>query len=92
MRRHLHRRRFLQAAAIVLAPAAACADEPAAPTPARALADLVRARFGRDLTAAQLDAAREAIDDQLYAAAAVRRITLDDAEEPAVVFVAAPEE
>ena len=91
-----HRRRFLKTvAAAALAPVAdatADAGEPAAAAPAQALGDYVRARFGENLTATQLDAARTAINDTLRTADTIKRIALENAEEPAMVFLAEPEE
>jgi hypothetical protein len=94
------RRRFLKAAtaAAVLAPAAgipaAEAGEPAPmpPTPAQALTDLIRARIGKHLTAAQLDRVRQDIANTLRSAEAVNRVALENTEEPALVFVAEPVE
>jgi TAT (twin-arginine translocation) pathway signal sequence len=97
---HPHRRRFLQAtaataaAATVPTPALARADDPppAAPTAVQALGDLVRARFGQHLNAEQLKRAQSEVNELVRVAEALRRINLEHAEEPALVFVADPEE
>jgi hypothetical protein len=93
------RRRFLKtvaagAAAVpgTAAPAVA-GDEPAAPpTPGQALSDFVRARFGRHLTEAQLKSAQREVDGLLRTAETIKRVQLENAEEPAFIFVAEPEE
>ncbi len=92
------RRRFLKTVAATAAitptaaPALARAGEPDAPTPAQALTDLVRARFGRHLTEAQLKSAQREVASLLRAADAIARVPLENTEEPAFVFVAEPEE
>ncbi len=92
-----HRRHFLKAVGAAVAPALAGApvsadDEPPVPTAAQALTDLVRARFGRHLSAAQLRSAQGEVDRIVRMADMLRRMPLDDADEPVTVFVAEPPE
>jgi hypothetical protein len=105
MKPNLKRRRFLKAlaATAAVAPVAALpgvalsgparGDDPppSAPTPAQALADLVRARFGRHLNEAQLKLVQTDIEGTLRSAEALNRLSLEHAEEPATVFFAEPE-
>ena len=95
-----HRRRFLKtaAAAAALAPAAALPEvasggdpPPATPTAAQAMTDLVRARFGKHLNEAQLKRAQGDVASILRMADLVKAVALENAEEPAMVFVAEPE-
>ena len=94
-----HRRRFLKtaAAAAALAPAAAlpelasAGDPPAAPTAPQALGDLVRARFGKHLNEEQLKRAQAGVAGILRSADVIKGVALENAEEPAMVFVAEPE-
>ena len=94
------RRRFLKAAAVAaaVAPAAALPElvhagdpPPATPTAEQALGDLVRARFGKHLNEAQLKRAQGEVAGNLRSADAIKAIALENAEEPAMVFVAEPE-
>jgi hypothetical protein len=91
-----NRRRFLKtvvAAGVVLAPPAAVqAGEPAAAAPQQALGDFVRARFGEHLNAKQLQEARTEVNDMLRTADTIRRVALENADEPVVVFLAELEE
>jgi hypothetical protein len=84
------------AAAAPLAAAAspAAADAPAPPKPegvaglARTLAEVVRGRYGAHLDAGQQAAVERGIAGNLLAADRLRRVRLDNHDEPAFAFTA----
>lgn len=92
------------AAAPALLPAAAVAQT-AAPTPAptplptpeapssvaEALTEVVRIRWGKDLSGEQLGQIAKAIDGRLKAGEAMKKVKLVNADEPDVVFSAGTE-
>ena len=80
------------------APAAAATPPPTpVPTPeapssaAEALTEVVRIRWGKDLSGEQLGQIAKAIDGRLKAAAAMTKVKLGNADEPDVVFSAGAE-
>jgi hypothetical protein len=99
-----NRRHFLKIAAassifpaVAVTPAAAGpvqpqAETPAAPTAAQGLTDYVRARFGKNLNAEQIKRVQQQLEGLVRSADALGRAQVDVAEEPALVFVAEPEE
>jgi hypothetical protein len=86
------RRKFLAAAgaagAAALVPGTSQAAQPEeAPSPARLLTDVVRRRFGKHLTDAQLKNIEESIAANIAGADAMKRVRLENSDEPATVFV-----
>lgn len=90
--------------AAALAQAAAPAPSPApSPTPtpvptpeapssaAEALTEVVRIRWGKDLSGEQLGQIAKAIDGRLKGAEAMKKVKLTNADEPDVVFFAGAE-
>ena len=71
-------------------PAAGSTPPTAAPKPpsdeARALAEVVRLRYGADLTAPQLRAIAEDLDDRLEGGRALRKLALANGDEPDATF------
>jgi hypothetical protein len=91
---------LLPAAALGQAPPPAATPTPAAtpsPTPgppssaAEALTEVVRIRWGKNLSGEQLAEIAKSIDGRLRAAEAMRKTPLGNWDEPDVVFTAAPE-
>jgi hypothetical protein len=84
---------LLPAAAIGQAPAPAPTPTPV-PTPeapssvAEALTEVVRIRWGKDLSGEQLGEIARAIDGRLRAGEAMRKVPLSNADEPDIVFAA----
>jgi hypothetical protein len=100
-----NRRRFLKSLAIAAAapPLAAAVpvitaaapvggDEPAGPTAAQGLTDFVRARFGKHLNPEQTKRVQQEVASLVRSVEVIGRAQVDLAEEPAMVFVAEPEE
>jgi hypothetical protein len=103
-RRAFARTLAVAAAAPALLPAAAAIGQgapPATPTPvptpespssvAEALTEVVRIRWGKHLSGEQLGDIAKAIDGRLKGAEAMKKVKLTNADEPDVVFTAAPE-
>jgi hypothetical protein len=91
---------LLPAAALGQAPAAAPTPAPtptSVPTPeapssvAEALTEVVRIRWGKHLSGEQLGEIAKALDGRLKGAEAMKKVKLTNADEPDVVFTAAPE-
>lgn len=90
---------LLPAAAIgqTPAPAAPAASPTPVPTPeapssvAEALTEVVRIRWGKDLSGEQLGEIAKAIDGRLRAAETMKKTPLRNWDEPDVVFTAGPE-
>jgi hypothetical protein len=92
---------LLPAAALGQTPPPA-ATPAAAPTPvptpeapssvAEALTEVVRIRWGRHLSGEQLGEIAKTLDGRLKGAEAMKKVKLTNADEPDVVFTAAPEE
>jgi hypothetical protein len=87
------RRRFLQVAALSSATATACAtgaeaqdSAPRADNAARALTDVIRERFGRNLTETQVKSVEQRLTRQLATAELLKRTRLDNGDEPAFLF------
>ena len=89
------RRRFMQAAALgavgaATAPAQA-QEQPRQPdNQTQALADIVRARFGKHLNEAQMKSVQQRLTRMLATSDQLKRTRLENGDEPAFVFV--PEE
>ena len=88
------RRKFLQTAAVgaaALTPAtltqaqAAQATDP--PSVVQSLTDIVRRRYGKHLTEAQIKNVQTAIQGDLVSADALKRVRLENGDEPAFTFV-----
>ena len=62
-------------------------DPTAATREAEILVELVRARYGARLTAAQLDAVRESVASIVKQVSALRAVRLTNADEPVQRFV-----
>jgi hypothetical protein len=94
------RREFAKDLAVLAAaPLATASDPPAAradkPKPAdatqataEALLEAVRARYGKHLTAEQLTAVQSSLARALYAAERLKKVKLQNSDEPAVIFSA----
>ena len=82
-------------------PTATPSPSPTGPTPtptpappssaAEALTEVVRVRWGKNLTGEQLDSIAKAIDGRLRGADAMKKVALANADEPDVVYFASAE-
>ncbi len=81
-----------QAAAPTPSPAPTPAPTPEAPSSAaEALTEVVRIRWGKNLSGEQLESISKSIDGRLKGAEAMKKVKLTNADEPDVVFFAGPE-
>ena len=85
------RRRFLKGATvapvILTSSALTAAQEPEAPSVVHSLTDIVRRRYGKHLTETQIKSVQAAIQGDLASSEALKRVRLENGDEPAFVFV-----